>query len=159
MTHYCSRSHDGPNNAIFSFLADVYFLNNMKAIDDVTSTYLVDLTAVLKWGSSSINVMVKTWPFVSLTNVRNDSTRNAKCGACSDANAKQTAIFYGQPYQRETLQGCNSDSIPNNLDKVFSFTRYLTLLPCRISTKRFTIRFHFSDYRFMQWLCERNKAV
>lgn len=92
----------------------------MKVIDDVTSTYLVDLTAVVKWGSSSIDVLVKTWPFVSMKSMKNDSTASKKCAACNKMASKKTAIFYGQPYQRDTLQGCNSNSIPNNVDKVFA---------------------------------------
>lgn len=86
----------------------------MKVIDDVTSTYLVDLTAVVKWGSSSIETSVKTWPFVSMN--KSESTASKKCAACQKSSCKKTAVFYGQPYQRDTLQGCNS--IPNNLDKV-----------------------------------------
>lgn len=110
-------------NVTFSSIADVYFLNNMKVIDDVTATYLSDLTSVVKWGASSVDLLVKTWPSLSIKNFRNESCQS-KCSGCSQANARQTAIFYGQPYLRETLQGCLSNpSIPDNLDKVISECR------------------------------------
>lgn len=97
----------------------------MKVIDEVSSTYLNDLTGVVKWKNNSLNILVKTWPFISIKSIRGDSTK-IKCTSCNEANSKQTAIFYGQPYQRETLQGCKSNSnIPNDMDKVISVFRGL----------------------------------
>lgn len=94
----------------------------MKVIDEVTATYLTDLTSVVKWGTGSVDILVKTWPFVSIKNIRIEFVKSGdrpKCASCINTNAKQTAIFYGQPYQRETLQGCKANScIPNDMDKV-----------------------------------------
>lgn len=112
----------------------------MKVIDDVTRTYLVDLTAVVKWGSSSIDVLVKTWPFVSMKSIKNESTANKKCAACHKTSCRKTAIFYGQPYQRDTLQGCNSNSIPNNLDKVL-LRHFRPYLSYKIYTKKLMVNF------------------
>ncbi|XKL65312.1 hypothetical protein PGB90_008732 [Kerria lacca] len=103
---------------------DIYFLNNMKVIDEVTATYLTDLTSVVKWGTGSVDILVKTWPFVSIKNIRIEFVKSGdrpKCASCINTNAKQTAIFYGQPYQRETLQGCKANScIPNDMDKTIN---------------------------------------
>lgn len=105
---------------------DVYFLSNMKVIDEVTATYLSDLTGVVKWGSNNVNILVKTWPFISIKNIRDSSKSTTKCSSCTETNAKQTAIFYGQPYQRETLQGCKpNSSIPSDMDKVSWYSHWL----------------------------------
>ncbi len=102
----------------------MYFLNNMKVIDDVTTTYLTDLSSMVKWGTGTVDVLVKTWPFISIKNIRTDSAGEInKCASCGKTNAKQTAIFYGQPYQRDTLQGCKSNSVPDDLDKVSTLTK------------------------------------
>ncbi|XP_065214388.1 uncharacterized protein LOC135841378 [Planococcus citri] len=124
---------------------DDYFLSNMKVIDEVTATYLTDLTGVIKWKENSLSILVKTWPFLSIKSIRGDSSK-IKCSSCSKTNSKQTAIFYGQPYQRETLQGCNpNSSIPNDLDKTVDLCR-----SCSREVKLFNRIWHQKYHTFVE---------
>lgn len=101
----------------------MYFLNNMKVIDDVTATYLSDLTGVVRWKNNSVNILVKTWPFISIKSIRGEPA-STLCSSCTDGSVKQTAIFYGQPYQRDTLLGSKPNSgIPDDMDKVCRISR------------------------------------
>ncbi|KAK6630219.1 hypothetical protein RUM43_015012 [Polyplax serrata] len=88
---------------------DEYFLNNVRAIDEVTEDHCRRLLNVTKWKSNLV-ISVRTWPCLNVIHdLPKEHTNNTLCSACEKPKVSMRIQMYGQPYNSTTLEGCQPD--------------------------------------------------
>lgn len=91
-------------------LADVYFLSNVKIVDDVSAARRERLLRLTSWPQHMVQSM-STWPcFSVLTELGMMNTNQIFCAGCNQRGIASRMILYGQAYDPSTIQAVQPDN-------------------------------------------------
>lgn len=88
----------------FTFVADEYFLSNVKTIDDLTATRKSKLLSVTTWTSRMV-YSIETWPCYNIiSDLGMANLSQICCTGCNMRGIMARVILYGQPYNPNTVE-------------------------------------------------------
>lgn len=89
---------------------DVYFLSNVKTVDDLTAARKARLLRTTNWSQRMVQSM-ETWPCYSvLTELGMMNTNQIFCVGCSQRGIASRMILYGQAYNPNTIAAIQPDN-------------------------------------------------
>lgn len=94
----------------FRSQTDVYFLSNVKTVDDLTAARKVRLLRTTNWSQPMVQSL-ETWPcFSVLTELGMMNTNQIFCAGCRQRGIASRMILYGQAYNPNTIEAMQPDN-------------------------------------------------
>lgn len=93
----------------FDLKTDVYFLSNVKTVDDLTAARKTRLLRTTNWSQRMVQSM-ETWPcFSVLTELGLMDRNQILCAGCRQRGVASRMILYGQAYNPSTIEAIQLD--------------------------------------------------
>ncbi|KAK3909506.1 Glutamine and serine-rich protein 1 [Frankliniella fusca] len=126
---------------------DLYFLNNVKTVDDIVDDKRKRFLKVVNW-RPELEASIATWPCFNIINEVSEDDHKI-CAACDKPKVAARVLLYGQPYNSTTLEGCQPDP------KLTSEKDFFT---CRLCLKRIELYNKVAHQKYLMYI-ECSKRV